>query len=339
MKFKTKTFNLIRIIAAIQVFWGHANVHLQTHYSHPVLGALEGVPIFFVLSGFLIWGSLERDSNLREYSKKRILRLFPVVWIGVILSIISIVLLYYKNIDWIKLGMFAVTQGTFMQFWTPEFLRAYGCGTPNGSLWTISVFVQFYILVYIFYKLTAKRKGVGLPIVIMLLSILVNCTIHLLKGAVPEVIYKLAGQTIMPYLWMFMLGIIIYKKREKIIPFMMNYWYIALVLLVLITLFPQYDIRGKYNVIKTFTQAFAIIGFSYKFPDIYVKKDISFEVYVLHMIVINIFINFGLTGSVLYVIEVLAITVVVAYLLNFFVNKYILPKFKKKKIQPSEVEK
>ena len=43
--------------------------------------------------------------------------------------------------------LFIFCQSSIFQFWTPNFLRGYGCGTPNGSLWTIGILIQFYIII------------------------------------------------------------------------------------------------------------------------------------------------------------------------------------------------
>lgn len=72
--------NLIRIIAALNVFYGHAMTHLNVKIPtviSKVIGIFQGVPIFFILSGFLIWMSIERTPTFASYCKKRILRLYP----------------------------------------------------------------------------------------------------------------------------------------------------------------------------------------------------------------------------------------------------------------------
>lgn len=113
-----------------------------------------GVPTFFFISGFLIWISLMKQTTVRKYFYNRFLRIYPELWVGVSVEIITIIILY-RGIDWIRLAMFAITQGTVLQFWTPEFLRGYGCGTPNGTLWTICITIQFYILVWFIKKIHA----------------------------------------------------------------------------------------------------------------------------------------------------------------------------------------
>ena len=39
-------------------------------------------------------------------------------------------------------------QITIFQYYTPNLLRNFGVGTPNGSLWTIPVELEFYILLH-----------------------------------------------------------------------------------------------------------------------------------------------------------------------------------------------
>lgn len=75
--------NLIRLVAAIQVMYQHTLAHLYIN-DIPVLGGFinffHGVPIFFTMSGFLIWGSIERSHSFGEYLKKRFWRIYPELW-------------------------------------------------------------------------------------------------------------------------------------------------------------------------------------------------------------------------------------------------------------------
>lgn len=91
------SFNLIRLLATLQVFLGHALLHLNVEV-HPAISAalrsFQGVPVFFIMSGFLIWNSLEHTSRFNIYIKKRVLRLYPELCLAVLFSAISIVGLY-----------------------------------------------------------------------------------------------------------------------------------------------------------------------------------------------------------------------------------------------------
>ena len=76
---------LIRLFAALQVFIGHSSAHLHIElplFFKNLFSIIQGVPVFFLLSGFLIWNSLNQDDNAKSFFKKRILRLYPELWGG-----------------------------------------------------------------------------------------------------------------------------------------------------------------------------------------------------------------------------------------------------------------
>ena len=67
--------SLIRLLAAIQVIFFHLVTHLHISI-HPIVDSIatyfRGVPIFFILSGFLIWFSIERSSNYKQSHPVRV---------------------------------------------------------------------------------------------------------------------------------------------------------------------------------------------------------------------------------------------------------------------------
>ena len=89
---------------------------------------------------------------------KRFWRIYPELWVAVAVEIIVLLLLYRQPINWPQMGLFTFGQATIFQFWTPDFLRGYGCGTPNGALWTITVLIQFYFCAYLIYKWLHNKK-------------------------------------------------------------------------------------------------------------------------------------------------------------------------------------
>lgn len=159
--FKKNGLNLFRILAAINVLYGHTIEHLELE-EVPVFGNsvhfFSGVPLFFTLSGFLIWQSIGRSNTFGDYAKKRFWRIYPELWVAVVVEIVVLLLLYHQPINWPQMGLFVFGQATIFQFWTPDFLRGYGCGCPNGALWTITVLIQFYFCAYFIYKWLHNKK-------------------------------------------------------------------------------------------------------------------------------------------------------------------------------------
>lgn len=132
---ESNCLNLVRIIAAIQVMFGHLVEHMKLPINDTVFRGtffFRGVPIFFAISGFLIWFSIGRSKSYKEYLGKRFWRIYPELWVAVIIELIILVVLY-RGWNLKSLALFAFGQGTVFQFWTPDSLRGYGVGVPNGA--------------------------------------------------------------------------------------------------------------------------------------------------------------------------------------------------------------
>ena len=141
------SLNTVRLLAACQVLLLHISDHfvlpVWLQPVHHLLNLIPGVPVFFILSGFLIWHSIETSGSYSVYLKKRAVRIYPELWISVILELLCLIFLYDQPVPILELLAFAFGQATVFQFWKPDSLLGYGCGTPNGSLWTIPVMVTF----------------------------------------------------------------------------------------------------------------------------------------------------------------------------------------------------
>lgn len=161
---KSYAIDLVKLLACIQVFLGHSTHHLQIE-NNPLLIMLvslfQGVPVFFMISGYLIWESIDKSKNFFHFIKKRIWRLYPELWLAVLLSAIAIIAIKPEIILIDKFVVFCIMKGSLFQFWTPECLKSYGCGTPNGALWTIGVMVQSYIVLYFVNKFNRKNLWGG----------------------------------------------------------------------------------------------------------------------------------------------------------------------------------
>ena len=79
---RVNNFDLVRLLAALQVAVVHALMHLKptgsfVHIARAGLELFPGVPIFFVISGLLISKSYEQSDSIRDYYRNRCLRIFP----------------------------------------------------------------------------------------------------------------------------------------------------------------------------------------------------------------------------------------------------------------------
>jgi peptidoglycan/LPS O-acetylase OafA/YrhL len=102
-----------------------------------------------------------------------------------------------------------IAQMTFFQFWTPPMLRNWGVGTPNGSLWTIPVELQFYLLLPALVILLTRIKVIYKVWVLTFFSILCNLYVSDLDlNSNYHILPKIIKLTLLPYLLYFNIGII-----------------------------------------------------------------------------------------------------------------------------------
>lgn len=315
INFQENCFNLIRFLAAMQVAYGHIVEHLELNILPTITDIFwffRGVPIFFALSGYLIWNSIRTSKSFTQYAQRRIWRIFPELWGGVMLELVVIVILYAQNTEWISFVLFAVGQSTIFQFWTPDCLRGYGVGTPNGSLWTICVLMQFYIIVWCIYKLL-HGENIKVYFAVFLASLSVSVASPLMEKYLSEIVVKLYNQTFVPYFWIFLLGIMFAEFPGILLPVVKKYWWFFTALTVL-CIVVKIDIPASYPVFMHVFQIFAIMGIAYSFPKLEIKMDISYGLYIYHMTVVNIMVNFGLIGRTECLFIALACSCVLAYL-------------------------
>ncbi|WP_299764738.1 acyltransferase [uncultured Dokdonia sp.] len=351
---RVNNFDLIRLLAAIQVVLFHSYEHLQIKapafkfLSAFFLEFFPGVAIFFFISGFLIYASFDRNKQyLKKYFKNRVLRIFPALWICLIITIILLVLDFpgkWNNffeqshiIEW----FFA--QSSLFQFYTPDELRYWGVGTPNGSLWTITVEFQFYLVIPFLYYFINKFKNSLIPLaLILIVSIAVNFYI----GTIPNeyLTRKLGAVFVLPYLYYFLIGVGFYIHWNKIKTLFENTflkWFILYLVFMYITKSwldfdtASYWIKSPLNIIAslllagvTFSAAFTKGTISSR---ILKGNDISYGIYIYHMLVVNFMVERGLEGNTIYIFIVLLMTIILATFSWKFIEK---PALSFKKVKP-----
>ena len=310
------SLNTIRLLGAIQVFYYHAITHL--HISMPVsitksVLFIMGVPIFFFLSGFLNWFSSSRSVNASDYYKKRFLRIYPELWIAILLEISTIFILYDKSINWPLLGIFAFTQGTVFQFWTPDFLRSFGCGCPNGALWTICMIIQYYLIAYPLQR-WIKNKSIWTWLLILTVSIAVGILSNYLMLLLPIMAGKLYSQLVFRYFWLFFLGSFVGRFSKILLP-LLKKWFLFFLITSFIIWVLGIDINtGHYGILRSTFFCLGSLALAYAWPWLNIKTDISYAVYIYHMIVVTAFIELNITGQKIHLLWVAIIVFVISFI-------------------------
>lgn len=200
-------------------------------------------------------------------------------------------------------------------------LRSYGCGCPNGALWTICVLTQFYLLAYYTFKVLSGRNIRTWLIAISVFIIIAYLTPYI-QQPLPEIIGKLYGQTFMPYFWMFIVGAFFSEHKDKLLPICKKYWF-AFCLMTIAIMVTDWDISlGMYGMFRSISLFFCLIGLAYNAPWMNVKTDISYAVYIYHMTIVNALIAMGFTGKPLYLLVVTFLTFVISYISTVTVGSF-----------------
>jgi len=311
-------FDLIRLAAALQVASTHALPYFvpesRTWYVVRLIELFPGVPVFFFVSGFLISKSFERNANLREYALNRVLRIYPGLIVCFALSVAAAALTGYFNTvhaapaEWLR---WTAAQLSFAQFYNPEFMRHYGVGVLNGSMWTITVELQFYALVPVLYALFA-RASVGARRTNRLLCALVAlfwvANALYVAGAAHysgATWFKLVGVSFVPWFYMFLVGVLFQKNCERLLPWFGGRWLPAFVgycvLAGLGTSLLKLNVGNTLGLPLFLALAVATFATAFSRPQLsdtlLRRNDISYGVYIYHMPAVNLLIALGLAGS------------------------------------------
>ena len=340
--FKENCLDFIRLLAALQVMVLHSfefTMHSITHsLFFEIIRLFPGVPIFFFISGYLITRSYERAPNLMSYFRNRVLRIFPALMVCVFLNLLLVASTGYfaeKNVSFFDVTVLYLAKTTIFQFYNPDFMRSFGDGVLNGSLWTICVELQFYIVTPILYKLFSLKKdvGIGKIIAIMFFLVFANRLLYLTIGEYGDsIVWKLYRVSFIPWLYMFLTGFVVQRYFTFFSKFLENISTSKLVLsytvFALVLLWANLNFGNSIPPYVFFPLVIVVFRLSYFKPNFFNRllrgNDISYGIYIWHMPFINQLLYLDSEISAVEVIKVLLLTVIVAFLSWVLLEKRIL---------------
>lgn len=258
-------FRFIAVMAVIfyhYYFWFSGFTEFRDYPSMVIFKyGFLGVHLFFMISGFVIYRSLEQSSDAKQFLGKRYLRLAPSL---IVCSIITYVMIKYWD-DSGRLQLFDVeTPLSFLfsfTFLNPDIWN-FLLGTDNiryvdGAYWSLWPEVVFYVSASIMYFNTPKEKFVrNWVFLVLVLNLLRVVTSPRLAGYTPDFIVPVSNAYYRTFLFMnftqwvyFTLGIIFYTIwMKRNIP--LNVW-IMIILLFLLEMYFVPDLLVKLLIVLT----------------------------------------------------------------------------------------
>jgi peptidoglycan/LPS O-acetylase OafA/YrhL len=188
---RNNNFNLIRFLAAFTVLISHSfPIVYGTNANEPLISLALGVTlgelavdVFFVTSGFLVFGSLMRSDDIFVFGNARVLRIFPGLFIMLVITVFLLGPLlsdlefdeYFSHAETIEYFIFSATllPGLFFggHDWLPGlFTENAFKNTVNGSLWTLPIELSLYIGLagmWLFSWIAKRRRFAFLILIIL----------------------------------------------------------------------------------------------------------------------------------------------------------------------------
>ena len=145
---RIKELDALRGIGAAMVVLFHYTSIYDRNYNHP--GTLipnvdlgyYGVHLFFLVSGFVIYMTLQRTTGAQHFIISRITRLYPVYWVAVLITVAAAFLT--APITARSVGESIANLTMLQQF--------AGIRHLDGVYWTLSVELAFYAWMFAFWR-------------------------------------------------------------------------------------------------------------------------------------------------------------------------------------------
>lgn len=198
----------LRGIAAVAVLLFHYTTRYQEKYGHvspPLVSVplgFRGVDLFFILSGFVIFMTLDRTRSARDFVVSRFSRLFPAFWTAVLATYLVVTLagLPGKQVS----GADLLLNFTMV----PELLHA---RLVDGAYWTLEVELLFYAAMLALFACGLLRRVHAVLAGWLALSVAVH---ELERHGVP-VPYLFGHLLVLPHIALFGAGMMLHRLDSE----------------------------------------------------------------------------------------------------------------------------
>ena len=209
MKQRYSELDAIRGIAALMVVLYHYSARYGQIYDYSIEPAFNfelgkfGVQLFFIVSGFVIFLTLDRTVHAMDFIISRLSRLYPAYWFSVILTFTVV---YFFTLPGREVGIkSAIVNLSMFQSWV---------GVPNvdGVYWTLAVELSFYLIMFVLF-ITKIIKKITLISIIWLCIIIFSEYLEVHENINIHRLIKL--MLLLDYGNLFIAGIMFYKIMQE----------------------------------------------------------------------------------------------------------------------------
>ncbi|MES9971382.1 MAG: acyltransferase [Candidatus Thiodiazotropha sp.] len=287
------------------VLYGHDNYLAQ--WAQYVQWGKYGVQLFFIVSGFVIFLTLNKMTKSTDFIVSRFSRLYPVYWASLI-STFLIVSIFGLDGREVGFSEFIVNFTMLQEFINVE--------SVDRVYWTLSIELTFYFLMFLLFFFRQLQNVENWLLVIVCLAILYGSQIIF----IPDIIKKIF---ILKFIGFFASGICFYKiwaSQSSVktylllsLAFIANicvYGENMILTLVLIYLVFSIAISGYFKIFTT--RPLLFLG------------SISYSLYLVHQnigyVAINYFYSLSMDPLICIVLAI-SITILISTVLTLLIEK------------------
>ena len=223
---RRNNFDFLRFLAALYVIIKHSFDLLDETFSpQEILKGAVAVPVFFLISGFLITGSAISSKSIKNYLWKRIIRIYPALITVILLSVfvlgpILTVLSTSEYFTSTKTYLYLVSTSIFKLFYhLPGVFENNLIKGVNGSLWTLPYELILYIatIVLVSIPLLNKKKNLLLVLLILFFTvrIILGHRLYWFNYSTP-LLLNFNIMYLFDWTFYFLLGAVIFKYKYLI---------------------------------------------------------------------------------------------------------------------------
>lgn len=292
LQLNQNSFDYFRLFAAIQVLVGHiVSLYAVKIPAWVPLHFVGGVPILFTLCGFLVTASYEKSQSVAEYFRKRFFRIFPPLWISVWIGFVILLVFLKESFPIKEAAIWTFLQSFALQY-TPGFAEGFGSGTFNGALWALFTEIQFYLLIPIFYRFMKKKDIKNwIAIAIILLTVQIMGT-QIVEGLDNRALLLLWKRCILSQSSYFYIGSFLYMFKDSLLKGMVKYSPIFLAVYSSLWVVNHFVNLGLVWQISLYCLLpILIVTLGYYLGNHRLKYDVSYGIYLYHVMIINIFLE------------------------------------------------
>jgi peptidoglycan/LPS O-acetylase OafA/YrhL len=204
-KGRLKGIDALRGIAAFVVLFYHYFTNYHKNYGHPFDSPYllsyghYGVNLFFMISGFVIFMTIERKKNGVSFAVSRFSRLFPTYWAAVSISFIVLLLNPLEGRE-VEFSQYLINLSLLQGFlYTKHIDHVY---------WTLTLEIAFYCwigLSLLIFKKNIIREGLCIWVLITLII-----QLFAIELSPPK-----SNAIVLHFIYLFAIGVCVYDLHQK----------------------------------------------------------------------------------------------------------------------------